>query len=278
MTFVPALPIGGFAGWQFLNRTMEKQKAAFANSAQTRRDVDYFRDNIAKVKSADDLVSDRRLMRVALGAFGLESDLPNRFFIRKVLEEGTIEPRSLANRLADKRYAELSRAFGFDLGVPNTGLSDFGDRIVRAYETRQFEVAVGGVDETMRLALNLRRELAEFAGRDSSERAKWFGILGNPPLRQTFETAFGLPKGFGALDLDRQLDVMQRRSRAAFGDATVSQFSDPDRLDSLVQRFIVRAEIEKGAALSGPARGAAALQLLQGASAFAGARPGLFGR
>ena len=277
MSFIPALPIGGYGGWRFLNRTMETQQAAFANSAQTRRDTEYFRERIGQIETAEQLVGDRRLLSVALGAFGLQDDLPNRFFIRKVLEEGTLEPRALANRLGDKRYAEMSRAFGFDLGVPNTGLSDFPDRILRAYETRQFEVAVGTADENMRLALNARRELAELADRDSSERTKWLTVLGMPPLRQVFETAFGLPQGFGALDLDRQIGVMQQRSRSAFGAEGVSQFGDPERTEQLVQRFLVRAELAAGT-ISGMARGSAALQLLQGAAMFGGGPPGLFGR
>lgn len=277
MSFVPALPIGGYGGWRFLNRTLETQQAAFANSAQTRRDTEYFRERIGKIETAEQLVGDRRLLRVALGAFGLQDDLPNRFFIRKVLEEGTLEPRALANRLGDKRYAELSRAFGFDLGIPNTGLSDFPNRILRAYETRQFEIAVGTADENMRLALNARRELTELAGRDSSERTKWLTILGMPPLRQVFETTFGLPRSFGALDLDRQIGVMQQRSRSVLGAETVSQFRDPEKTEKLVQRFLVRSDLAAGN-IAATARGSAALQLLQSATLFGGGLPGAFGR
>ena len=50
---------------------------------------------------------------VALGAFGLQDDLPNRFFIQKVLEGGTLSTDSLANKLSDPRYAALAKAFGF---------------------------------------------------------------------------------------------------------------------------------------------------------------------
>jgi hypothetical protein len=59
-------------------------------------------------------VGDRRLLEVALGAFGLDDDIRNRFFIRKVLEEGTTSPsRRFANRLSDKRYLALAETFGF---------------------------------------------------------------------------------------------------------------------------------------------------------------------
>ena len=275
MMFQPALPIGGYAGWRFLNRTMETQQANFARSPVLQRDTAYFHDRIAKVESAEDLVKDRRLLSVALGAFGLQDDINNRFFIRKVLEEGTEAPRALANRLADKRYAEFARAFGFDREVPGVQEPGFADRIARAYQSREFEIAVGGRDENLRLALTVQRDLGALAERSGSERAKWFNVLGNPPLRKVFETAFGLPMGFGALDLDRQVEVMQTRSRAAFGDGTVAQFADADRLEALTRRFLLRAEAENGGLFSplgagmgmggGFGRGSAALQLLQSA-------------
>lgn len=270
MSFQPALPIGGYAGWRFLNRTMETQQAVFQRSPMVQRDAEYFREQIGKVETPEDLVSDRRLLRVALGAFGLQDDIENRFFIRKVLEDGSIDPRGLANRLADRRYLEFTRAFGFDLGTPNTRLSDFADRTLAAYNTRQFELAVGNTDENMRLALNLRRELGQLAERDSSERTKWLTVLGTPPLRKAFETAFGLPTAFGALDLDRQVEVMQTRTRAAFRDSTVEQFTDPDKVEDLVRRFLLRADIQTGGAFGGgPASGSAALQLLQSATLLA---------
>ena len=72
--------------------------------------------------SAADLVADRRLLKVALGAFGLEGEIDKKAFVRKILEEGTADPASLANRLTDKSYYKLAEAFGFgDLGGARTG-------------------------------------------------------------------------------------------------------------------------------------------------------------
>jgi hypothetical protein len=263
MSFQPALPIGGYAGWQFLKRTMEAQQAQLARSPALQRDTEYFRETIGKISSAEELVGDRRLLRVALGAFGLDDDLANRFFIRKVLEEGTVERGALATRLADTRYREMSAAFGFGPGeVPGVRTPGFSDRIVAAFESRQFERAVGVQNEDMRLALNLTRDLADVARRDSSERAKWFTVMGTPPLRQVFETAFGLPRGFGLLDVDRQQEILQDKAQRLFGDTSVAQFADPAKMDDLVRRFLLQAELENGA-LGPTTRGLAAVQLLQ---------------
>ena len=84
--FRPAVPAAGLPGWAFLSRTASAQQAAHASSSTLQRDTAYFRANIGSIQSAEELVSDRRLLSVALTAFGLEDDLQNRFFIRKILE------------------------------------------------------------------------------------------------------------------------------------------------------------------------------------------------
>lgn len=263
MTFQPVVPFSGNLGWAFLQNTRAAQEAAFAGSAQITRDTEYFRAKIGEVSSAEALVADRRLLSVALGAFGLDDDLPNRFFIRKVLEEGTSAREAFANKLADKRYFELSKAFGFELSPANTALSGFADRVVAAFEARQFEVAVGRQNETMRLALGLAREIETISSRDISEDGLWFTVMGTPPLRAVFEKALNLPSSLGALDVDRQLEALKSAANRAFGDSSVRQFTDPDRQEDLIRKFLVGSELSAGPPTS--ARGSVALSLLQAA-------------
>lgn len=244
MTFQPIVPFGGLAGWAFLQRTVETQRAAHDNGAVIQRDVAYFEENIGKVTSAEALVSDPRLLRVALGAFGLDEDIGNRFLVQKVLSDGTLDSTALANRLSDKRYFALSEAFGFgDFDIPRTQLSGFATEITDAFRERQFEIAVGTQDNDMRLALNLQRELGEIAGKSSSIDTKWFTIMGSEPLRQVFETAFGLPQSFGSIDIDQQLETLKSRAESAFGSADVAQFADPDQIAALTRLFFARAQI-----------------------------------
>lgn len=261
MSFVPAIPLGGYAGWAFLKRTEPVQKAAFDRQPMIQRDEAYFRENIGKITSAEDLVADRRLLRVALGAFGLDGDINNRFFIRKVLEEGTLSDGALAVKLSDRRYRDLSAAFGLDgVGAPLTAQSDFADRMLARWKDRQFEAAVGNVNDSMRLAMNARREIATLAGNGMSEDARWFTLMGQPPLRQVLETAFGLPASFGVLDIDQQKQVLDAKVTAAFGEGGVAQFADPDRLEGLLRRYLVRAQ--SGSVGGGTSSGHVALALL----------------
>ncbi|MCA3452303.1 MAG: DUF1217 domain-containing protein [Rhodobacter sp.] len=267
MSFSPVVPSGGYAGWTFLKRTQDRQQAAFQADPVFRRDEAYFRARIGSVTTADQLVSDRRLLKVALGAFGLDADIANTFFLRKVLQDGTLSADALSAKLADKRYQEFSAAFGFgDFSVPRTKLSDFADRILTRYSQRQFEIAVGTRSDPMRLALNAEREIGALAARKAGEDAKWFTIMGNAPLRAVIQTAFNLPGSFVSVDIDQQLGELKDRARQFFGDDTISQFSDPAKMDALLRRYLTLAD-QGGPPVSG---GTAALQLLQSARGASG--------
>jgi hypothetical protein len=259
MSFAPVIPFSGYSGWKFLEKTGAKQQAVFAQSAQMKRDEAYFRDKIGEIKSAEDLVKDRRLLSVALGAFGLEGDLGNKAYIQKVLKEGTLKPEAFASKLANKQYAALSATFGFDLSVPRNQVSGFADKIIGAWKTRSFEAAVGVQNNDMRLAMNARRELAALAGKTGSADTKWLNVIGNTPLRQVFETAFGLPSSFVALDVDKQVTTLRDKAAKVLGQGEVAQFKDAKQVDRLIRTFLTRSDLANSTASAG----ASALSLLQ---------------
>lgn len=260
--FQPVLPMGGLPGWILLNRTMATQTAAFDAAPEIVRDTDYFEAQIATVSSAEELVADRRLLRVALGAFGLEDDINNRYLVRKVLEDGVADPASLANTLSDERYKQLSEAFGFGSSEfgPRTAEDGFGAEITAKFRARSFEVAVGNRDESLRLAMNAERELADIGLDNASDNARWYRILGTPPLRTVFETAFGLPTGFGQLDIERQLDIFKTAASDKLGVDSVDALADEGIREKLVQTFLLRDQL-KG--ISGQSPQSIALTLLQ---------------
>ncbi|MEL6169669.1 MAG: DUF1217 domain-containing protein [Pseudomonadota bacterium] len=262
MTYQPVVPVGGIAGWAFLQRTRENQQEAFDNSVSISRAVSDFEARIGQISTAEDLVSDRRLLSVALGAFGLSDDIDSRFFIRSVLESDSLDPGSLANRLSDKRYLALSEAFGFGtFDTPRTVLSTFPAEITSRFKEREFEVALGNQSESMRAAAGFGRELASLTEDVQSEEALWFSVMANPALRVVFEGGLALPSSIGSLDVDRQRTLFEDKAAALFGDATVSQFLDPEAQEDLVRRYLAQSEIEAGP--SGSVRGSAALALLQ---------------
>ena len=263
MSFQPVLPLDGYAGWRFLATSLAAQQSRLAADPSRARDIAYFRETIPNVRDAGALVADFRLLRVALGAFGLQDDLPNRAFIRTVLSQPVTDETALVNRLADKRYRAFAEAFGFGGPLaPRTVQPGFADRILARYERQEFERSVGQQSETLRLALTAQRELPELVARGLSDTTAWLSVMGNPPLRKVFETAFGLPAATGTLDLDLQLRNFRSGAERLLGDPDFVQFSDPDRIEALIRGFTIRAEAAAGPSPLTP--GFAALTLLRG--------------
>jgi hypothetical protein len=155
----------------------------------------------------------------------------------------------------------MAEAFSFDISPANTALSSFPDQIIQKYKEREFEVAVGNADEDLRLALGVEREVKELGERQLSETSAWFAVMGSPPLRRVFELALGLPPQFGAIDIDRQVEVFKEKSQRAFGTSNPLDFSDEELRDDLIRNFLFRSELTSAA--SATARGSVALSLLQ---------------
>jgi hypothetical protein len=262
VTFQPVLPLAGYVGWGFLKKTMARQQQVQQALPAQQRDEAHFRDRIGKADTAEKLVNDKRLLRIALTAFGLEGDVNNKAFIQKVLEGGTLKEGSLANKLADKQYQKFASAFGYgDFSVPRTKISTFADEILAQFRARNFETAVGTQNNTFRLSMNAEREIPALAAKGSSELAKWYTLLGNAPLREVMQTALGLPKSFSSIDIDQQVSTLRTRAEAAFGSPDLSQFKDPSKMDALVRRFILQSEMQGQTAAFSPS--ATALTLLR---------------
>ena len=262
MNFQPLVPLSGYTGWLFLERTLEQQQAAFDESAPIKRVTDNFREKISGVETAAQLVNDRDLLSVALGAFGLSEDIDNKYFIQKILEDGTTEDTALANRLADSRYADFSQAFGFgDFGIPLTKSAFVAEDIIERFERQSFEAAVGEQDNQLRLALNMEASINDIVSATTSKNAQWYFLLGNAPLREVVQTALGLPSEIASVDIDQQLDVFQERADSIFGTDDISDFADPELQETITRLFLVRSS---SSADTGFSSGSIALTLLRG--------------
>lgn len=266
MSFSPLLPTGGLTGWAFLNRTADAQKEVMSETQSVKRLTDAFRARISDINSAEALIEDRELLTVTLAAFGLEEDINSKFYIQTILEQDTFDQESLSNRVADKRYLEMAQTFAFgDLGGPKTKFTDFADKIIERYETKEFETRVGAVDEDMRLALSFQDGINTIGTNDTSNDTKWFSIMGNPPLRKVFEVAFGLPTSFGSLPIDRQLEVLKDRSENIMKSDQVSDLLDEKSIEKLTNTFLLRSQLDASSSVGSEQ---IALTILQSAPRF----------
>ncbi|WBU56886.1 DUF1217 domain-containing protein [Paracoccus sediminicola] len=223
-----------------------------ASDVAVRSASDHFRENVSKIRSADELLSDYRMLNVTLRAFGLEGDMGGKAFLRQVLNSDLSDEKSIANRLSDQSYRRLAEAFGFQSAAaaqskPLSAAPNFAERIISQYVEREYQRRVGEGDQNLRLALNARRELATLAQRNVSDVTKWYEIMGNIPLRKVFDGAFGFGDSYAKLPIDRQLAEYQEAADRMFGTASPSLFKDGEQVETLIRRFIVRSTAAAGA-------------------------------
>jgi len=187
--------------------------------------------------------------------------------VRKVLDEGVAERTAFARRINNEDYIELATTFDFTDG--DLRLNTFQiDDIKQAYRDETFEIALGDVDNNMRLALNFQREITDLANRGLSENGGWFKAMGSVPLRTVLESAFNMPEGFSQLDIDKQKELLSDKANSFFGGKGVEVFQDPEAVETTIRRFLLQEQIAAGPSSTTP--GFAALTILGGGLGSAG--------
>ncbi len=273
MPIQPFIPSQGLAGWKFLQTTLDKQVETFNKSPDLQLDLDYFNENAGDVETLDDLMGDRRLLTVALGAFGLGEEINKGAYVRKILEEGTESRTSFANRLGNTDYLAFAKNFAVDSEGKMSISDDLKTLVSEAYQERRFEVEVGNIDNSLRLSLNFKREIQAYAGQGVSEKAGWFRVLGSVPMRTVVEGAFNLPSEFSALDVDKQVEILTDKAQQKFGTKSIDAFLDPNNVEDTINQYLLREQISNGP--SGSTPGSTALALLGGGTSGLGSS-GLF--
>jgi hypothetical protein len=196
-------------------------------------------------ETPDEFLSDTTLRGATFGLLGIPDTVSNRGLAKRILESDPAVPTSLVNVFPDNRYKSLAAVLDFrSEPAPRGYPAGFVEQVTNNYIAREFEARVGDIDPTMRIALSLERELGQVARGSGSNDAKWFAIMASPPLRQVFEGAFGFPSSFGSIDIDQQLVRLKARSEKTFGTSDVSELTDPEKLDTLRQRYLLLGSIQ----------------------------------
>ena len=205
------------------------------------RDRDYFRENIGNVVTASQLVEDFRLRRVALSAFGLQDDLPNRAFIERVLGDGAIEPTALSNRLADKRYKAFFRGVRLwrtaSAAHPVAGVRRQGPRPVRPAGVRAFRRRAGR--KTCVWPSPRPGNCRSFARTRVAGHDRLVERLGQPAAPPRVRDRAGPARVRSEhSDLDRQVDEFRdARDTASWGSRMSHVFAEPSATEELVKEL-----------------------------------------
>ena len=173
--------LSAFSTYQFYARDMTQSLDRVSAEPITKREAQYYKDNIGKVKSVDDLMNDNRLYTYAMKAYGLEDQVGSRALIKKVLQSDLSDAQSIANKLSDDRYRDLAKAFNFSTAAATT-----------TAPTAQTGTQTGDVVEAYS---EFRVRAAQSKGADAKAYADRIGtitnvdqLLGDPAL---FKVALG---------------------------------------------------------------------------------------
>ena len=257
--------MSGLAGWSFLQSTYNRQLETFSDSASVKNDRAYMTEKLSKPVSLDDFMSDRRLLRVTMTAFDLGGEEWKGGFIRKVLEEAATPDSTFLDRLNNPAYTKFAQTFAFEDGTLSLD-ADKIEQLGENFETAAFRIAVGDVDESMRLSLNYQQKIVDIAGTGSSNDAIAYRILGNPPVKAVLETALNLPSDISKQPIEKQAEILRDKLRSSFGISDLSQLTDPDNVNAVIRRFHVMETVNNGPSAMTP--GYTALTLLGGGQGF----------
>jgi hypothetical protein len=125
------------------------------------RSVAYFKANIGKVASPEDLLKDRRLLAVTLSAFQLEDEIDAKGIIRKLLTDDPTDPKSLAQRMVDPRFRQFAQFFA---SLKSDGGKQLASATTQAtlldkYQTNEYQKWLGQDDPAVRQALYFQDQI-----------------------------------------------------------------------------------------------------------------------
>ncbi len=250
-----------------MQTTYDRQLQIFSETPNIQNDRAYFEERLSSSLQVEDLLTDRRLLRISLTAFGLAGEEAKGGLVRRVLESVADPDDSLLQRLNNPDYERFAEVFAPNedgsISISPEALSD----IAAQFETELFEEAVGEVDADQRLSLNYQSDIERLVGTDSSDSAILFRLLGNVPVRRLLEGALGLPEALQSLPIERQSEILQEQLQSKFGISDLSELASSENIDRVIKRFHAIQSAINGPSPFTP--GAVALSLLTGVGANA---------
>lgn len=215
--------------YKLANDQRDAHMKMFEAQPTTARDIEKFKEEIVNVKSVDDLMSNRTLLKVTLSAFQLESEIDKTAFVRKMLTEDPDDKKSLVNRLVEPRWTKLSGAlYGLNSDPDFFKTEKNVNAILEGYKTNEFEKFEGQNADGVREALYFKRVAG---GVEEVSQ-----ILADKTLMHVVRVGLGLPESFQSLEYEQQKARLEK-------EVDLEDFQDPEKIGKMVERFLIMTEI-----------------------------------
>lgn len=224
--------------YKLANSLKDSHMKAFEAQPTVARDVKTFEEKIGEIKSVDDLMKNRSVLTMVLSAFQLETEIDKPAMVQKILTEDPSEEDSLVNKLSETRWMKLASAL-YGLNSDPDFFKDQSniDAIMTGYKTNEFEKYEGERAEGVREALYFNR----LAGGVE----KLSQVMADKTLMHVVRVGLGLPESFQSLDFSQQKARLEKQ-------IDIEDFKDPEKIEKMVQRFLVYTEINNSDPASNP--------------------------
>jgi hypothetical protein len=236
----------------------ERRLEAFQKQAVNAREIAYFKEKAATIRTPEDLLNDDRLYRFVLNAFGLGDQANYKALMRKVITEGVSDPKSTANRMNDPRYREMVAALGFETVPSNISDPDIKVGVTNRYVAKHPTASPFGTDRWS-VELNYYRNKVESVQTpdDLLDDPRLFAFItdsfdltGSLADRTFLKKVLteGVPDAPGLLDDPRMSDPKVRELAGTFQfEIRRSALQRPESVQNLIERFTTQGfEEEQG--------------------------------
>lgn len=219
--------IGTYTRYRYTIDHLKDTRDRLLQEPVVSRETTYYIENIKKVRTIDEFLSDDRLYDYAMKAYGLGEMIYAKGLMRKLLTDP-----EMADKMSDKRYAEFVKAFNFHaLGEKATQSVAAVKGAVNKYIQQTLEEEMGKSDPGVRLALYFTRIVGGMQQGGGISKKGWaYQILGDKALTQVVFTALGIPNSIRKSDVDVQKRLLE--THLSFEDIVT-----PEGVERLISRF-----------------------------------------
>ncbi len=220
-------------------RFLEDPEKTEVREAATEKAENY-QSKIQSIDTVSELLADREVIDVVIGAFGLDPEDATDDFLKQIFASDLSDPKSFVNQQTDNRWAELVASFNFDADGNLTRetigtVQQRGEILetVNKYLRQTLEEAEGESNEAVRLALYFQRTAPTITDA--------YGLIADDALMAVFRTTFGYSDEFSNMDVDQQARIVEEN-------LDLADLQDPAKLERFLQRYTAMYDSESSVA------------------------------
>lgn len=208
---------------------LEAEIEKFAKRPNIKRQIEEFRAGVAKLEKPEDFFKNYKVMKFALSAYGMESQVQYPARIKQVLMSDPDDRKSVANRMADQRYRQIMVDFGFvKEGMANLKNPDYIDFLANGFVITEFEKEAGNLNPALTDALYFRRKIGKIT--------KTNQLFGDVQLFDVVKEALAIPSA----SVNQSAARLAAQIERGFD---VNKVGDKAYVDTFIKRYLAMKDM-----------------------------------